>query len=102
MHDQRYSRDGAGLAGATSDPRLHIWLEDLDMQALNDEATRLRLRASMEGAAIDFTLEHTKPPQAARHRGLQPEGGRGSPGQLLLLNPASGDAGHAHAGQGAH
>ena len=67
-HDQRYSRDGAGLAGATSDPRLHIWLEDLDMQALNDEATRLRLRASMEGAAIDFTLEHTKPP---RLRGIE-------------------------------
>ena len=67
-HDQRYSRDGAGLAGATSDPRLHIWLEDLDIQALNDEATRLRLRASMEGAAIDFTLEHTKPP---RLRGIE-------------------------------
>ena len=67
-HDQRYSRDGAGLAGAISDPRLHIWLEDLDMQALNDEATRLRLRASMEGAAIDFTLEHTKPP---RLRGIE-------------------------------
>ena len=67
-HDQRYSRDGAALAGATSDPRLHIWLEDLDMQALNDEATRLRLRASMEGAAIDFTLEHTKPP---RLRGIE-------------------------------
>ena len=68
LHDQRYSRDGAGLAGATSDPRLHIWLEDLDMQALNEEATRLRLRAGMEGAAIDFTLEHTKPP---RLRGIE-------------------------------
>ena len=67
-HDQRYSRDGAGLAGATSDPRLHIWLEDLDMQALNDEASQIRLRASMEGAAIDFTLEHTKPP---RLRGIE-------------------------------
>ena len=73
-HDQRYSRDGAALAGATSDPRLHIWLEDLDMQALNDEATRLRLRASMEGAAIDFTLEHTKPPRLRGIKGYSQKG----------------------------
>ncbi len=75
LHDQRYSRDGAGLAGATSDPLLHIWLEDLDMQALNDEATRLRLRASMDDAAIDFTLEHTKPP---RLRGIEGYSQKGS------------------------
>ncbi len=68
LHDQRYSRDGAGLAGATNDPLLHIWLEDLDMQALNDVASQIRLRASMEGAAIDFTLEHMKPP---RLRGIE-------------------------------
>ena len=102
LHDQRYSRDGAGLAGATSDPRLHIWLEDLDMQALNDEATRLRLRASMDDAAIDFHAGAYEAAAAARHRGLQSEGARSSPGQLLLLNPAPGDAGHAHAGRGAH
>ncbi len=75
LHDQRYSRDGAGLAGATSEPQLHIWLEDLDMQALNDEASRLRLRASMDGAAIDFTLEQLKPP---RLRGIEGYSQKGS------------------------
>ncbi len=63
LHDQRYSRDGAGLAGASSEPRLHVWLEALELQALNDDASRVRLRAAMEGAAIDFTLEHSKPPR---------------------------------------
>ncbi|MDE0610964.1 MAG: hypothetical protein OXH77_13775 [Anaerolineaceae bacterium] len=63
LHDQRYSRGGAGLAGASSEPRTHIWLEDLDMQALNDESSRMRLRAAMQGASIDFTLEQVKPPR---------------------------------------
>lgn len=62
LHEQRLSRAGAGLAGAVGTPRVHIWLEELDMLALDDEVRRLRLRASMAGAAIDFTLERTNPP----------------------------------------
>jgi len=62
LHEQRLSRAGAGLAGAVGAPRVHIWLEDLDMLALDDEVRRLRLRANMAGAAIDFTLERTNPP----------------------------------------
>ena len=75
LHDQRTSRDGAGLAGASSEPRTHIWLEDLDMQALNDQSSRMRLRAAMEGASIDFTLEQVKPP---RLRGVEGYSRKGS------------------------
>ncbi len=75
LHDQRYSRAGAGLAGATSKPRPQIWLEDQEMQALNDEASRMRLRAAMEGASIDFTLEQSKPP---RLRGVEGYSRKGS------------------------
>ncbi len=75
LHEQRYSRDGAELAGATSEPRLNIWLEDLELQALNDDASRVRLRAAMENASIDFTLEHLKPP---RLRGIAGYSRKGS------------------------
>lgn len=74
LHEQRHSRAGAGLAGATSEPRPNIWLEDLDMLALNDEGSRVRLRAAMENASIDFTLEQAKAPVLRGDRGYSRKG----------------------------
>lgn len=72
-HDEQYSRGGAGIAGATTDPRYRIWLEDWEVTALNDDATRLALRAEAEHMAVDFTLEQVKPPALQGDRGLSPK-----------------------------
>ena len=66
---QRLSRGAAGLAGATSDPRYHVWLEDWEAVALDDEAVRTHLTAAAEAVAIDLVLEQVRPPA------LQGEGG---------------------------
>lgn len=73
-HDERYSRGSAGLAGATTDPRYHVWLEDWQIQALNDDATQTKITASTDKVAIDFTLEQIKPPALQGDNGLSPKG----------------------------
>jgi predicted secreted hydrolase len=69
FHDERFSRGGADLAGATSDPRYRVWLEDWQVIALDDAAEQTRITASMGSAALDLTLTQTRPPA------LQGEGG---------------------------
>ncbi len=73
-HDERYSRGGADLAGATADPRYHVWLEDWQITALNDDATQTSITASTDDVAIDFTLEQIKPPALQGNNGLSPKG----------------------------
>jgi predicted secreted hydrolase len=73
-HDERYSRGGAGLAGATADPRYHVWLENWQITALNDDATQTSITASTDDVAIDFTLEQIKPPALQGDNGLSSKG----------------------------
>jgi predicted secreted hydrolase len=78
---QRFSRGAAGLAGATADPRVKIWIEDWIMDALNDEATTMRLRAAEGPIALDFTTRQVKPPTLQGDHGLSaksPEPGNAS------------------------
>ena len=72
-HDERFSRGGAGLAGATVDPRYRVWLENWQVKALNDQATQTHISANTEGAAIDLTLEQIKPPALQGDQGLSPK-----------------------------
>lgn len=69
-HDQRLGRGAAGLAGAQSDPDYRVWIEDWQVTALNDSATQLHMQAANDDVAIDFTLEHTKPPVLQGTNGL--------------------------------
>ncbi len=69
-HGERYSRGGAGLAGAEVDPLYRVWLEDWEVQAINENATLLQMRAALDDFAIDFTLEQTKPPAFQGDKGL--------------------------------
>jgi predicted secreted hydrolase len=69
-HDARYSRGAAGLAGAEVDPTYRVWLEDWQVLALNDDATQLSMTAANDDIAIDFTLEHAKPPVLQGINGL--------------------------------
>ncbi|MFO7320748.1 MAG: lipocalin-like domain-containing protein [Chloroflexota bacterium] len=72
-HDERYARGGAGIAGATTDPRYRLWLENWEVVALNDDATQLAMRAGTEHMGIDFTLEQIKPPALQGDNGLSPK-----------------------------
>ena len=72
-HDQRFSRAGAGLAGAMVDPALRIWIEDWVIEAQDDEATRVSIQARANDYAIDLTLEQTKAPALQGQNGLSPK-----------------------------
>ncbi|MCY3796190.1 MAG: carotenoid 1,2-hydratase [Chloroflexi bacterium] len=69
-HDVRYARGGAGLAGATVEPRYRVWLEDWGVQAENDDATKTRISATSGDFAIDLGLQQVKPPALQGEKGL--------------------------------
>lgn len=79
-HDERFSRGGAGLAGAEADPRYRIWLEDWQVIAVDDAAQQTRITAQMRAdddrvVAIDFTLDQLKPPALQGDAGLSQKSG---------------------------
>lgn len=73
FHEERYSRAGDGLAGATVDPVYRVWLEDWQVRALNEEATLTRIIANAADFGVDLTLEQVKPPALQGYRGLSPK-----------------------------
>ena len=72
----RYSRGAAGLAGAGSEPRYHVWLEDWTATAV--EPGVVRLQAATTGkdgpVALDLTLRETRPPLLHGNAGLHQKG----------------------------
>lgn len=79
-HEQRFSRGGAGLAGAQAEPLYRVWLEDWVVAALNEDATLKEITAAADDFAIALSLQQVKAPA------LQGEGG---------LSPKSDEAGNA-------
>jgi predicted secreted hydrolase len=74
-HAERFSRGGADLAGAVSEPRYHVWLEDWAITAQNDAATLTTIQADARTFAINLTLEQVKPPALHGENGLSPKSG---------------------------
>ncbi len=72
-HEERFSRDSAGLAGAQSDPRYRVWVEDWQVEALNDDATRTRISASTGDVTLDVTLDQVRQPVLQGDGGLSPK-----------------------------
>ncbi len=72
-HDMRYARGGAGLAGAVVDPRYRVWLEDWQILAQNDDATKTSISAASEEYAIAIQLKQVKPPALQGDEGLSPK-----------------------------
>ena len=72
-HDVRYARGGADLAGATADPTYRVWLEDWQIRALNDDATRVQITAASDDFTVDLLLRQVKPPALQGDRGLSPK-----------------------------
>ncbi|MCY4465933.1 MAG: carotenoid 1,2-hydratase [Chloroflexi bacterium] len=72
-HDMRYARGGAGLAGAVSQPRYRVWLEDWSVRAENDDATQTAIQAASDNFAIDLALQQSKTPALQGDNGLSPK-----------------------------
>ncbi len=70
---QRFSRGGAGLAGATTDPVYRVWLEDWQVAAEDPDARYTRILAQEGDVAIDLRLEQVKPPALQGDGGLSPK-----------------------------
>ena len=69
-HDVRYSRAGAGLAGATADPLYRVWLEDWQVIAENEDATQQHITVHSSEFSLDVQLEQVKPPALQGDNGL--------------------------------
>ncbi len=72
--EERFSRGGAGLAGAEVNPRYRVWLEDWSVQAGDSSAAQMRIRAQAGGFAIDLALTAAKPPALHGDNGLSRKG----------------------------
>lgn len=87
LHEERFSRGGAELAGVVVEPIYRTWLESWQVIGLNPEATERRITAAMSsqgGASIDLTLSIVKSPA------LQGENGDG----LSAKSENAGNASH--------
>lgn len=69
----RFSRDAAGLAGASGAP-FRVFLEDWSAEGSGPEGMTMRLRAAEGAVAIDLTAESTKPPALQGDRGYSQKG----------------------------
>ena len=69
-HDERFSRAGAGLAGAETVPNYRVWLGGWQVVGQNEAATQTRISAATGAVAIDLTLEQAKPPALQGDNGL--------------------------------
>lgn len=63
----RFTRDGAELAGAQADP-FRVWTQS--WQAAGDPQSGTRLQASAENVALDLVARSTKPPVLQGDQGL--------------------------------
>ena len=64
----RFSRAGAGLAGAAGEP-YHVWLDDWSVEG-GAKGLPMRLHAKQEDIAIDLTLDTTRPIVLQGDRGV--------------------------------
>ncbi len=74
-HEQRFSRGGAGLAGATADPRYRVWIDNWQVAAKDDEAKQTIISADATNFGVNLTLEQIKPPALQGDHGLSAKGG---------------------------
>ncbi len=72
-HDVRFSRGGAGLAGAVVEPSYRVWLENWQVAAENADATRQRISADADGFALNVQLKQVKPAALQGDKGLSPK-----------------------------
>ena len=69
-HDERFSRAGAGLAGAEIAPELRVWLGGWQVIGETPDAAQTRITAATDAVALDLTLDQIKPPALQGDHGL--------------------------------
>ncbi|MEO8607886.1 MAG: lipocalin-like domain-containing protein [Chloroflexota bacterium] len=69
-HAERFSRGGAGLAGASTDPRYHVWVGNWQVAAQDDDAQHTTITADAGDFAVNLALEQIKPPALQGDNGL--------------------------------
>lgn len=62
FHEQRFSREGADLAGAECTPRCAVWVENWAANALDDESIQTQISAAGTGYALNLNSTQIKPP----------------------------------------
>jgi predicted secreted hydrolase len=70
---ERFSRGGAGLAGASGDP-FRVFLEDWSVEGGGPEGMDMRLRAAQDTVAIDLRAVNAAPPVLQGDAGLSQKG----------------------------
>lgn len=73
FQEQRFSRGGAGLAGATGDP-YRVWLESWQVRGTDDDPALSMIMAANDQVAVDLTLVQTKPLVLQGDDGFSPKG----------------------------
>ncbi len=73
VHFERFSRGGAGLAGATSNP-FRVFLDDWSVAALDATGSQLQLIAGEGDATLNLRLASTKPPALQGEQGFSQKG----------------------------
>lgn len=69
----RFSRDAAGLAGATGDP-FRVFLDDWSVEGSGPAGMTMRLRAAEADIALDLTAISRKPPALQGEAGFSQKG----------------------------
>lgn len=69
----RFSRDAAGLAGASGEP-FRVFLEGWSAEGSGPENNTVRLRAAQDEVALDLVVASTKPPALQGDRGYSQKG----------------------------
>lgn len=70
---ERFSRDAAGLAGASGEP-FRVFLEDWSATGSGPQGMTMHLRAAEGEVSLDLTLASQKPPALQGDRGLSQKG----------------------------
>ena len=70
---ERFSRDGADLAGASGTP-YRVWLGPWEATGTGPEGMTMQLRAATDEVAIDLQLKSAKPPTLQGDRGYSIKG----------------------------
>jgi predicted secreted hydrolase len=81
LHGERLARGAAGLAGASAEP-FRVWLEDWSLAreagappvAGSGSAFPMRLRAGLEGGALELRVDEGKPPVLQGEQGYSRKG----------------------------
>jgi predicted secreted hydrolase len=73
--DERLSRGGAELAGATVDPVYRVWVENWQVLASDAEVAHTTITADAGDFAVNLNLEQIKSPSLQGNNGLSPKSG---------------------------